>query len=201
MHNPYQAPVADLDNPLAAEGGSAPNVGGFWIRVAAQLLDFLFLLPIVGLTFWLSSLSRYFYAIWVIPGTMIGMFLTVYLVRRYGGTPGKLVLKLRIQMKDGERISVKAALLRAAPMLALSVTTNVGNAYAAVYMNNAEYMSMGFMQRSAMLGAAAPSWSTLAQVLMQIWVLGCVVVMLFNKRRRTIHDFLAGTVVVKAGGA
>lgn len=196
MHNPYQAPVANLDVPIAQELGAESGVGGFWLRLAAQLLDVLFMLPFIGLNLWLGTVWRYFYAVWVIPGTLIGMFLTVYLVLRYGGSPGKLILKLRIQMKDGARVTTKAAVLRVAPLMALSVATSIGTAYAAILMDEATYRSIGFMQRSAVLSASAPGWSTWASMLMQVWMWVSVPVMLLNKRRRAIHDFLAGTVVV-----
>jgi len=197
MHNPYQAPVANLDVPFVQEPGAEAEVGGFWLRLAAQLLDVLFMLPFIGLNLWLGSVWRYFYAVWVIPGTLIGMFLTVYLVRRYGGSPGKLVLKLRIQMKDGARITTKAALIRVAPLMVLSLLTSIGTAYAAILMDEATYSSIGFMQRSAVLGASAPIWSTLASTLMQVWMLASIPIMLLNKRRRALHDFLAGTAVVR----
>lgn len=198
MHNPYQTPLADLDTARAEEIDTPPEVGGFWIRVGAQILDVIFLSPVIGLTFWLSSMSRYFYAIWLIPGTMLGMFLTVYLVRRYGGSPGKLVLKLRVQMQDGAPVSTKAAWLRVAPVLALSLATNIGSAYAAMNLDQATYFSFGFMQRAAAIAALSPGWASLGQTLMQVWMLAGAVAMLRNKRRRALHDFLAGTVVVKA---
>jgi len=34
-------------------------------------------------------------------------------------------------------------------------------------------------------------------ILMQVWIWGEFLTMLFNKKRRAVHDFMAGTVVVR----
>ena len=43
----------------------------------------------------------------------------VYFVQRFGGSPGKLLTKLRIATIDGTPLTSKHAFLRAAPGLAL----------------------------------------------------------------------------------
>jgi uncharacterized RDD family membrane protein YckC len=44
----------------------------------------------------------------------------------------------------------------------------------------------------------APAWHPTVTVLLQIWVWGEFVTMLFNKKRRAVHDFIAGTVVIRS---
>lgn len=196
MHNPYQAPVADLDAPAQQESNSEAAVGGFWLRVAAKLLDFLIMLPILGLTYWLSSQYRSFYLWAVIPSLAWGLFYTVYLVRRYGGTPGKLALKLRVRKKDGAPVSLAAALIREAPLLLMGVVSNLGLGIAAMGMDESRYLALGFMQRSQALMTTGPGWLLATTWLMNGWTWVGVIVMLLNKRRRAVHDFLAGTAVV-----
>lgn len=198
MHNPYQAPVADLSTEISPLAEDTPQPAGFWRRVGAHAIDTLVMSPIIGFTFWASSLSRFFYAIWIVPSILIAVFYTMYLVRRYGGTPGKLAMKLRVQMADGSPVSVKAVALRAGVMLALGLATTVGHAMAGLSMDDASYLSMGFMARSAALTAAGPGWLGFATILMQVWIWGSLVVLLVNKRRRAVHDFLAGTVLVRS---
>jgi uncharacterized RDD family membrane protein YckC len=43
-----------------------------------------------------------------------------------------------------------------------------------------------------------PAWFTPVNVLMNIWIWSEFLVMMTNKRRRALHDFMAGTVVVRA---
>jgi uncharacterized RDD family membrane protein YckC len=196
MHNPYQAPVADLDLPKQHDSHAMPDVGGFWLRVGAKIIDFLVLSPIVGLTYWLSSLSRYFYLWSVIPSMLLALFYSVYLVRRYGGTPGKLLLKLRVQMADYSPVTFKAALIREAPMMLMGAASSLGLGLAAIGMDDAAYKAYGFFERSTVLAASGAEWVPIVSWVINGWTWVAVIVMLVNKRRRAVHDFLAGTVVV-----
>jgi uncharacterized RDD family membrane protein YckC len=63
-------------------------------------------------------------------------------------------------------------------------------------MTDAEYFSMGWLERSLAMAARAPSWYNIVIVAIYIWVLSDFIVMLTNKKRRAIHDFIAGTVVI-----
>jgi uncharacterized RDD family membrane protein YckC len=45
----------------------------------------------------------------------------------------------------------------------------------------------------------APFWTQPVGVLIQVWIWSEFITMLFNKRRRAIHDYIAGTVVVRTG--
>lgn len=196
MHNPYQAPAADLDRPMPADSNATPDVGGFWLRFGAKIIDLLVMSPIIGLTYWLSSFSRYFYLWSVIPSTLFALFYSVYLVRRYGGTPGKLVLKLRVRMKDYAPVTLPAALIRELPMMLMGAASSVGLGLAALAMDDATYHAYGFFERSAVLAASGPDWVPAISWLINGWTWVGAIVLLLNKRRRAVHDFLAGTVVV-----
>ena len=62
-------------------------------------------------------------------------------------------------------------------------------------ISDADFYGVGWMQRAQNLHAHEPSWLSWTEVADQIWIWSEVVVMLFNKRRRVLHDFIAGTVV------
>jgi uncharacterized RDD family membrane protein YckC len=53
------------------------------------------------------------------------------------------------------------------------------------------------MARAERMAVTAPPWYRAVTVLMQVWIWSEFVTMLFNKKRRAIHDFMAGTVVIK----
>jgi uncharacterized RDD family membrane protein YckC len=74
---------------------------GFWRRFGAYWIDFIALMPLMAVGVFGTNLSRWFQPIWLIPGALIGLWFSVYLVVRYGGTPGKLVMGTRIVMEDG----------------------------------------------------------------------------------------------------
>ena len=47
------------------------------------------------------------------------------------------------------------------------------------------------------LSQFAPRWIFLVAILMQLWTWSELIVMLTNRQRRALHDFIAGTVVIK----
>ena len=177
QHNPYQPTEASLAaTPLAAPeaGAGGPlQYAGFWRRFGAFWVDVLFLLPLTGVAYLLGE-------------------------RRYGGTPGKLLLKTRIAMVDGSRVTTQAAVLRYAVLFVLSVFSSVAILMSTLAMTDDVYFSLGYVARSQRLVETAPSWYAAVNVLMQIWIWGEFVTMLFNKKRRAVHDFIAGTVVVRS---
>jgi len=170
--------------------------GGFWRRFGALWLDFLVLLPITGLSVWGSSHYRLFYAYYFIPGIVFGLFYSVYLVRRFGGTPGKLIAGLLIRKPDGTPIGYREALLRYLPEAVLGAILQVGLIHAAFAISDAEYLSLGFLDQPKRLEALAPDWYRPAVIVNQIWIWSEFVVMMTNRKRRALHDFIAGTVVL-----
>ena len=201
QHNPYQPTEASLaapplEAPAASAGGSL-QYAGFWRRFAAFWVDVLFLLPLTGVAYFLGEQSRLFYVYWLVPGLLIGLWYHVYLVGRYGGTPGKLLLKTRIAMVDGSRVTTQAAVLRYAVLLVLSVFSSIAILMSTLAMTDDVYFSLGYVARSQRLVETAPSWYAAVNVLMQIWIWGEFVTMLFNKKRRAVHYFIAGTVVIR----
>jgi uncharacterized RDD family membrane protein YckC len=62
-------------------------------------------------------------------------------------------------------------------------------------VSDADYYGVGFLQRTQNLHALHPWWLGWTEVASEVWVWSEVVVMLFNRQRRALHDFIAGTVV------
>jgi uncharacterized RDD family membrane protein YckC len=171
---------------------------GFWQRVFSYLIDAVLVGgPSFAIVYFGGEVSRFFYAYWAIPGLLLGLWFHVYLVVRFGGTPGKLLMKIKIAMLDGSPITQKAAVLRYAVLLVLSLLSVIAVLIATWQMTDAEYFSFSYLERSKALMALAPAWYATVSLLMQIWIWGEFVTMLFNKKRRAVHDFIAGTVVIR----
>jgi uncharacterized RDD family membrane protein YckC len=171
---------------------------GFWRRFASFWIDLLIILPPTLLLFaYVSGISTWFYAAWILPSTLFGLWFSVYLVVRYGGTPGKLLMKTKIVMLDGSPISRKAAFIRYAVMLFLSLLSSGALAYAALQIPEEQYFSLSYLQKSVLIVSKAPSWYKVVDISLQIWVYAEFFTVIFNKKRRAIHDFMAGTVVIK----
>lgn len=171
--------------------------GGFWRRFGAYWIDVAVWLPLTVVAMWLSGTTRYFYIWYLAPGILIGIWYQVYLVKRYGGTPGKLLFKLRIAKLDGSPVGTKEAFLRYGVLLSLTIPVSLAIALAALEMSDAEYLSLTLKTRGFALIEKAPAWYEPTDVLLQVWIWSEFVVLLTNKKRRALHDFLAGTVVIR----
>ncbi len=170
---------------------------GFWRRFGAYFVDFLALTPLIAITIYGTNLTRWFQALWLIPGALIGIWFSVHLVVRYGGTPGKLAMGTRIVMDDGSPITRKAAFVRYSVLFGLSMLTSAALAYSALQIPEDHYMSLGFVQKSMLMTAAAPPWYKGVNLAMNVWVWSEFITILFNKRKKALHYYLAGTVVIR----
>ncbi len=177
------------------------DYAGFWRRFGAFWIDFLALSPVMVTGLWLSEKTRlaqlYMYGPWLV----ISVWFYVYLVKRYGGTPGKLLLKMRIVKTDGTPVGYKEAVLRSALTLILYCFSSAGIALATLQLTDAEYLSLGFGERGLRLKELTPVWYAGVALVEQLWVWSEFVVMLTNRQRRALHDFIAGTVVIRVSNA
>jgi uncharacterized RDD family membrane protein YckC len=178
--------------------GEHMEYAGFWRRFGAYWLDFIVLLPLVAFSMWGNGQSRLFNFYYFLPGALIGLLFHVYLVRRYGGTPGKLILKIKIARLDGNNVGYKEAILRYSVLFVLSTAMSIALISATMEMTDAEYLSLGWVERTQQMIKLAPNWYQILNVMMNIWIWGEFITMLTNKKRRAVHDFMAGTVVIRS---
>ena len=171
--------------------------GGFWRRFAALLLDGLVLVPVSVPDVLLSHRYRLFSVYYLVPRALFGLFYGVYLVRRYGGTPGKLIMSLRIRRVSGEAVGYREAFLRYAPEFLFSLLLSIALIMPTLQMTDAQYHALSFAERSKRLFDLAPGWFRPVWILQQVWMWGEFIVLLTNRKRRALHDFIAGTVVVR----
>ena len=169
---------------------------GFWERFGAYWLDVILILPLAGLTLWGNEQSRLFQLYYLIPGLIFNLWFHVYLVKRYGGTPGKLLLKIKIAKLDGSNVGYQEAILRYSVLFTITLVMSAGFIPVILQMTDAEYFSMGWKERIFYMDEHAPSWYDIANIVMNVWIWSEFLVMLTNKKRRALHDFIANTVVI-----
>jgi uncharacterized RDD family membrane protein YckC len=171
---------------------------GCWPRLAALLLDILIMLPLGALVAWGEEHFRLFDLYYFVPGALFSLFYGVYLVRRFGGTPGKLIVGVRIRKVSGEPVGYREAFLRFLPEFLLSTLGSVALLMPVLHMSDAEYHALSFMESAKRMVELAPSWNKPLEIVGDVWVWGELIVLLTNRKRRALHDFIAGTVVVHA---
>ena len=99
--------------------GVIMRYGGFWIRVCAKIIDTIILEItgyiiglVIGLTLKAAGAPKLVGVAALVTGMLYGIAYMVYFNGKYGATPGKMVLKLKIVRPNGEPITYMRALGR-----------------------------------------------------------------------------------------
>jgi uncharacterized RDD family membrane protein YckC len=96
----------------------------FWVRLLAAMLDFIILyIPFIIITLVLSLVGANM-VIYLL--SLLFALLIIYLDSRYGGTPGKLILGLKIVDSEGKNMSYAKAVLRYAAKMSVSMMLLLG---------------------------------------------------------------------------
>jgi uncharacterized RDD family membrane protein YckC len=203
--NPYAPPKARLsDDGHPSEqlsvDAEAFEYCGFWSRCGAGFLDGLIMLPLSISLFVMLSFTRNAYLYYFVPSIAISLFYYAYLVRRFGATPGKRILGMRIAMSDGNPVTLRAAMLRFSPMLAFTVLSGFAMILATFSLGETNFDSLGLLEKIQLLDQRAPKWNSRLTFVILLWLLAGAIVLLANKRKRAVHDFLAGTIVLRDAG-
>lgn len=189
--------MIEKQTPLQIVGISESIYAGFWTRLGSLLLDFIFILPVVFLIQYLNGLSRSIYFYTIIPNLLFALWYNVYLPKKYGGTPGKLAVGITIIKLNGQPIDWKEAILRHIVLLSLTVLGSVIIVVTIMEADEETYTRLGWLQRSQYLMSLSPVFFKLYNWASNIWIYSEFIVLLTNRRKRAIHDFIAGTVIVR----
>lgn len=170
---------------------------GFWRRSGALFLDVLFLLPLTIGSLLIDNHGRLNYFYTTIPIYIFCFFYFVYPVQRWGGTPGKLVSRILILKPNGGKVGWKEAIIRHLPVFLLGIIGIVAKCMALQSMDDHQFLSISFSERARWTAILMPSWAKYGVWGNRLWVILGIIIMMSNDRRRAVHDFFAGTVVVK----
>jgi uncharacterized RDD family membrane protein YckC len=189
--------MADKKTPLIIDGINESIYAGFWTRLGSLLLDFLILIPYLALVLYINGLSKNAYYFTFIPGLIFHFWFSIYLVKKYGGTPGKLIVGIKILKLDGTDVTWKEAILRQSVNFNLIIFGSIITIYALSKADGEYYESLNWIKKQEYLFALTPLLFKIYTWTNNIWVYSELVVLLFNKRKRALHDFIADTVIVK----
>lgn len=168
---------------------------GFWKRFAASVIDFFVLLLPAIFLIWLQIFSRPLAFLAQFLLTFIGHIYDIYFHGRYGQTIGKRCLNIRVVSLDGSPVSWKQALLRSSVGLALSILSMLSVMVALYRIPGEGFSLLGWSELTNKQEQLAP-YNRELYILMQVWTWSEIIVVLFNRKRRALHDFIAGTVVI-----
>ncbi len=180
--------------PLTKDGGKV--YAGFWKRLAAGIIDLLVWLPFIFIFHYVQSISIVAAMIATIIFYLSFSIYNVCFNLKYGGSLGKLAVRIRVTKPNGQKISLEEALLRSSVEIVFSVFFAVTQVYAISNVEPESYLKAGFIERTNLILPLIPAYGNYADILNNIWYWSEMIVLLFNKRKRALHDFIAGTVVI-----
>ena len=159
----------------------------FWPRLGAAFLDTAALAPLIWIdqVLWNFTDSSILLFLWVLIYQAVSLIYYIGFVYLFGQTPGKMATGVLISDNNNQQLTLNQAILRniitviVAPIFIVLVASNLlAGQLANRGLGDAQFM-IWFL-------AIALGWAVLE-----------FITMLFNSRRRAIHDWIAGTVVVR----
>lgn len=137
-------------------------------------------------------------ALVIIAQNLIWLYYTVHMHARYGQTYGKMVTKVRVvDAKTEGPLSFGQALLREGVPLVAALGIVGYEVYVLLTATNSASAQAAIIQG----GIAHQKMFWLLAMLPGFWFLAEVITMLTNDKRRALHDFIAGTVVVRTNAS
>ena len=130
-------------------------------------------------------------ALLVIIQNLTWLIYTVYMHAKYGQTFGKMVCKVKVvDFKTEQTITVRQAILREAIPLVLN-SILVGYQAFGILTSRITYEA----SFTGQLSHDKVFWTL--SIVPLIWFIIEIFTMLSNKKRRALHDYIAGTVVIR----
>jgi len=193
--------LAIIKKPVAQVKKSDDNhivYAGFGSRFGANLIDGLIMLPLslgmVVLMFVVGFWVVYPYQIIVslISSAYIISFLAIY-----GATWGKMACKIEVRRVDLTPIGWIEAIKRHSVELITSLIIAALNMIALMSYSFKEIKSSSPIEVNQLIAARRSDFYGVVFFISILWSIGELITLLFNEKRRALHDLLGGTVVVK----
>ena len=169
----------------------------FMVRLGAVLLDLLVIAPISILVLYLNSLSKEMYYFTILPSLGFSAWYHIYLLQRYGGTPGKLISGIRVVKINGQAPEWKEAFLRNTLTISFLVFGMIISLIALSKANAGDYEVLDWRHQREYLKTISPGLFMMNVWLSNLFLWSDLIVMLSNRKKRALHDLIAGTVVVR----
>lgn len=190
----YEPPVAPP--PPLTPTETAPRFAGVGQRLGSTLVDCLVTASLSIPMFWAEGESRAagMSALAIVWAAWFGYAFLTY--RRWGQTLGKWVFRSRLMSVDGSRVSDRQLVRRIGLFVVLGAMTLPGYWLALGRFHSGSYGELGWAQRQTVIEELTPAWGDVILGGYFLFMAGCVVAILLSSRKQSLHDMVAGTVVV-----
>jgi uncharacterized RDD family membrane protein YckC len=185
-----------LDSDFLNDKDAAPTFVGFGPRLGAALLDMLFTIPLWGSAIYFTSIAPSM-EVWL-GIALLSMLYKPVCEKILGGTPGKLVLKMKVIGKEGAALSWGQAIMRYLPWLVAAVF-NIYMTYNVFQIPGIDQAD-GFMDYTQMVQEYqlenGGTIMSIVQSLIGFIPLISAFFLFGNKQKQAAHDILAETYVI-----
>jgi uncharacterized RDD family membrane protein YckC len=169
-------------------GDSKITYGGFWIRLCSLLIDSAFSFIVFIPLFFAANKIFFMQSINTLSMTLV-LLVELYMMKRWGQSPGKMIMGLKVVKTDFKDIGWKEILLRY-----FFQTLNI------FFIGFQAYVVYALVKQAGAQPLLPTDFVNLIsdkfQNFFKIWTFSEMLVLLTNQRRRSLHDFMAGTVVI-----
>ncbi|MBL4660581.1 MAG: RDD family protein [Alcanivoracaceae bacterium] len=166
-------------------------------RLGAGLIDTIILLTIIIVSTILQNINFNLAAIIELGVPIIFLVYSVFFNATHGGTIGKLLVGIQITKINGTRISYKESFKRSSVDILLTLPLLAIIFISLTKVNQNDFLIADIIVKDELLRVFYPSWKWMINRAIDIWFWSEFLVLLMNKRRRALHDFIAGTIVIK----
>jgi uncharacterized RDD family membrane protein YckC len=183
--------------PLKISGIDENLYAGFFVRGGSYLIDLAFGLIMTLISMFIMRNGKVFYCFTLILNGIFHWVYYIYFPKEYGGTPGKLILKIKIIRIDGESIGWREAILRDLFMLIFTIINDIILLYLILRTDNTIFKEYTWEEYARYIISQVPSFFSTISKILNIWTLSEFIILLLNKRKKALHDYIAGTLVIK----
>ena len=186
-------PAEPVPTPVGFRLGTQEIYAGFWHRLGATVIDALLVFVPLSLWFqWCFLLPSPYSLMLLIPLPVIFPAYNIVCLSIWGQTPGKRAVGIQVFTHTGAPVSTRRALIRHSVdvlLAAMMLTTLLVGLI--LYSSSGTGPGSGISSFHRQL----PAWDLLDD-LWDVWIWSEIGVLLLNRYKKGLHDFLAGTFVV-----
>lgn len=171
---------------------------GFWRRSWAMMIDVVLLLPLALLFSYMQTISISLAMASVILSQTFHLCYMSYFHYKFGATMGKMIAGIRVVNCDGSPINLMQSFVRIIPYCIMAVVTINVHVMALSELDADQYLTASWLGRGQQTAYFIPDWHVIFSISATVWIALDGLTLIFNKRKRSLHDIMAGTVVIKA---
>ncbi len=180
--------------PLIEDGKKV--YAGFGKRLIAAILDMFIWMPVLFINHYFHGINIPIAISAIILNAAFFSIYSIYFNLHFGGSLGKLAVGIRITKPNGTKIGMREAFLRSSIDIIYGVLFTIFQLYAINQLDSATYLMATSIERMRMISPLYFDYFKHVNLFYDIWYWSEIIVILFNKRNRALHDLIAGTVVI-----